>query len=173
MLLPSPQAALPGSFCTTLTDWSFHCLPGPSDTSTSEDYTSALSSNNSEFLGKQKCNTSGWKRRFLNRMLLRLTEIDGIAFCQFLFFYLQRRSPHTVLWERPTATNREQLKLNNPNATLVLNFRLEKTLGWPRNRPESKVQAQSKGAKNLRGPWSSVFKTFWNFLIVILLMMGT
>lgn len=112
MLLPSPQAALPRSICTTLTDWSFHCLPSPLDISTSEDCTSALSSNNSEFLGKQKCNTSGWKRRFLNRKLIGLTEIDGIAFCQYMCFYLQGRSPRTVLWERPTATNREQLKLN-------------------------------------------------------------
>lgn len=150
-LLQSPKAALPGSFHTTLTDWSFHCLPGPSDTSTSEDYTSAHSSNNSELLGKQKCNTSGWKRRFLNRKLLHLTEMDGIALCQFLYFYIQGRSPPRVLWEKPTATNTEQLKLNTPNASLVLHFSLQKTLGWPvqetdvnpKSKPRVKMQKTS------------------------------
>lgn len=147
------------------TDWlEFHCLPGPSDTGTSEHYPSALSSNNSEFLGKQKCNTSGWKR-FLYRKLLHLTEIDGIAFCLFLHFYLQGRSPPTVLWERPTANNREQPKLNTPNATLVLHFRLQKSLGWPvqetdlnpKYKPRVKVQKTSEvlGAQCSRHPKTS------------------
>lgn len=112
--------------------------------------------------------------RFLNRKLLHLTEMDGIAVCEFLYFYLQGRSPPAVLWKRPTATNREWLKLNTPNATLVLHFRPENFgLGSSRNRLESKIQAKSEGAKNPWGPWSSMSKTSQNFLIVVLLLTDT
>lgn len=59
----------------------------------------------------------------------------------------------------PTATSRERLKLNTPNATLVLHFRLQKTLGWPVQETDLNPKSKPKGAKSPWGPWSSVFKT--------------
>lgn len=71
-------AKSPGSsaweFFTTLTDWSFHCLSGPSDTSTSEDYPSALSSNNIvSFWVSRNVILQGWKRKILNK---KVTSLD-------------------------------------------------------------------------------------------------
>lgn len=117
------------------TDGSFNCLPGPSDTSisNSEDYTSASSSNNGKFLDKQNFNTSRRKRRFLNRKWLHQTALRMMVlpYVVNIYPYPWEKRLLTVIWERPAATTRERLKLNIPNSTLFLHFRLQKCLDWP------------------------------------------